>query len=64
MKQGKALKRFMKDNGIETQAALAAMLDVTPAMVCLYFKGARSFSAKRAIRISKQTGIPMQELYQ
>lgn len=61
---GKALRRYMQGRGMKKQRELALDLGMSDAMISRYFAGKKSFSAKSALRIARQTGIPMEELFQ
>jgi transcriptional regulator with XRE-family HTH domain len=62
MKQGKALREFMKQRGL-SQAQTAQFLDLSEGMISHYLKGIRLFSVKTGLRISQRTGIPLEQLY-
>jgi len=62
--KAKALRRYMKRQGIKSQAELARRLQISEGMVSLVFKGERVFGGKTGLRISRLTAIPMEELYQ
>jgi len=61
---GQALRRYMQRQGMKKQRELARDLCLSDAMISRYFAGKKSFSAKSALRIAYQTGIPMEELFQ
>ena len=61
--RGMAIAIYMEREGIKTRAELAKRLGISGGMVSHYFKGVRVFSGKTALRISRLTGIPMEELY-
>jgi transcriptional regulator with XRE-family HTH domain len=60
---GQALRRYMKARGMKKQRELARDLKLSDAMISRYFSGEKSFSARTALRVSHQTGIPMEELF-
>jgi transcriptional regulator with XRE-family HTH domain len=62
-KQGKALLEYMEGRGMKRRRELARALEMSDAMLSQYFAGKKSFSARTALRISHQTGIPMEELF-
>ena len=63
-KKRQALREYMLDRGMKRQRELARLLGMSDAMLSQYFAGKKSFSAKSALRIAHQTGIPMEELFQ
>lgn len=63
-KRGKALRAYMKGRGVARQAHMARELRVSEATISRYFAGTRFFSPRTALRIAKQTGIPMEALFQ
>jgi len=54
----------MKKRGMKKQRELARHLKLSDAMISRYFSGQKLFSARTALRISHQTGIPMEDLFQ
>jgi len=63
-KKRQALREYMLGRGMKRQRELARLLGMSDAMLSQYFAGKKSFSAKSALRIAHQTGIPMEELFQ
>jgi len=61
-RKGNQLREYMLKNGM-SQVALAQMFKISEQYISHYFAGRRTFGARIALRISKLTGIPMEELY-
>jgi len=62
-KNERALLEYMECRGMKKRRELARDLGISDAMISQYFARKKSFSAKSALRISRQTGIPMEELF-
>ena len=56
------LKRWMKQREL-SQADLARQFGISTAYLSFFLNGHRTFGAKTALRISRLTGIPMEELF-
>jgi len=62
--RGKALRKYMRAQGMKRQRELARDLGMSDTAISRYFSGEVFFSAKTALRIAKKTGVPMEALFQ
>lgn len=60
---GKALREYMRSKGMQRQHELALDLGLSDATISLYLNGKKSFSVRTAKRISRHTGLSLEQIF-
>jgi transcriptional regulator with XRE-family HTH domain len=56
------IQAYLNEHGF-SQEQFARLAEISPSYISCFLSGKRTFGSKVALRISKLTGIPMEELY-